>query len=124
MKLIVLSQILQKFKKIFKHRSDDPQYIEDEFQKFRCEIYRWARHREEKFLESWCKEAHVDTPVGYHFDYCKGFTIYTDHPGYLIGKEGKLIHKYIGKMRKEFGVKDAGIELIEVRTGFANYRKK
>lgn len=90
-----------------------------DFQKFRAEINAWARNREREFLEDWCAEAGLKEPIAYDFMYHKGFTIYTNHPGILIGKAGNLISKYRNRLKEEFGTD--GIKLIEIKSGFANY---
>lgn len=95
--------------------------MDDEFQKFRAEINAWARGRERKFLEDWCRDARVTEPVAYEYEYGKGFVIYTNRPGYLIGKAGNLIAKYEERLQKEFGQNNK-IKIVEVRGGFANYQ--
>lgn len=91
-----------------------------DFQKFRAEINAWARNREREFLEDWCAEAKLEEPVGYDFVYGEGFTIYTNHPGILIGKAGSLVNKYRDRLKEEFG-KDNDIKFVEIKNGFANY---
>lgn len=91
-----------------------------DFQKFRAEINDWARNRECEFLEDWCTEAKLKEPVGYDFVYGEGFTIYTNHPGILIGKAGMLVNKYRDRLKEEFG-KDNDIKFVEIKNGFANY---
>ena len=93
---------------------------DDNFQKIRAEINAWAINRERKFLEDWCIEAKLNEPIGYDFVYGEGFTIYTNHPGVLIGKAGSLIIKYRDRLKEEFG-KDNEIKFIEIKNGFANY---
>lgn len=91
-----------------------------DFQKFRAEINAWAKNRERKFLEDWCAEAKLEEPVGYDFVYGEGFTIYTNHPGILVGKTGILVNKYRDRLKEEFG-KDNDIKFVEIKNGFANY---
>lgn len=93
---------------------------DNDFQKIRAEVNIWARGRERKFLEDWCAEAGLKEPVAYDYEYHKGFTIYTNHPGYLIGKAGGLVNKYRDRLKEEFG-KDNDIKFIEIKNGFANY---
>ena len=77
-----------------------------------------------KILEEWCEEAHVDTPVGYYENSITKFIeIYTDHPGYLIGKGGCFVDKYTKILNKEF-YHDYKIKFIEIRGGIVNYEKK
>lgn len=95
------------------------------FENMRNEAYEWAKNREKKFLEDWCKEAGVKNPVGYDFDYDSGFTIYTTRPGYLISRGGQLIEKYTERLNKEFGFPSTNkilkIKFVEIKGGFANY---
>lgn len=93
---------------------------DNDFQKMRVEINAWARGRERKFLEDWCAEAKLDEPIGYDFVYGDGFTIYTNHPGILIGKAGSLVNKYRDRLKEEFG-KDNDIKVVEIKNRFANY---
>ena len=103
---------------------DDITDIDDEtnaqWEEMRNEVYNWAVNRKRKFLEDWCAEAGLKEPVGYDFVYGEGFTIYTNHPGYLIGKAGGLINKYRNRLKEEFG-KDNDIKFVEIKNGFANY---
>lgn len=81
-------------------------------------------------LREWCEEAHLnisqvmfklDKRINEDTDIVK---IYTDRPGYLIGKAGSIIAKYRKKMlevgseyRLKYNIKyDIEIELNEVHT--------
>ena len=103
---------------------DDITGIDDEFdtqfEEMRAEVHAWARNRERKFLEDWCTEAGLKEPVAYDYEYHKGFTVYTNHPGILIGKAGSLINKYQDRLKEEFG-KNNKIKFVEIKNGFANY---
>lgn len=92
----------------------------EEFQKMRAEVHKWARNRERKFLEDWCNEAHVEDPIAYNFRYGESLTIYTTHPGFMIGKAGALVNKYQARLEREFG-KNNKIKFVEINGGFANY---
>lgn len=92
----------------------------ESFERMRNEVHNWAANRERKFLEDWCVEAKLKEPVGYDFVYGEGFTIYTNHPGILIGKTGILVNKYRDRLKEEFG-KDNDIKFVEIKNGFANY---
>lgn len=95
------------------------------FENMRNEAYEWAKNREKKFLEDWLEEAGVKDPVGYDFNYFTGFTVYTNKPGYLIGKGGQLIEKYEKRLNEEFGFpngdKTLKIKFVEIKNGFVNY---
>lgn len=93
---------------------------EDDFQEMRAEVNAWARNRERKFLEDWCAEAKLTEPVAYSYNYHEGFTIYTNRPGYLIGKGGNLINKYRTRLKEEFH-KTNDIKFVEIKNGFVNY---
>ena len=103
---------------------DDIVDIDDEvdaqWEEMREEAHKWAVNRERKFLEDWCAEAGLKEPVAYDYKYHKGFTIYTKHPGILIGKAGSLVNKYRDKLKEEFG-KDNDIKFVEIKNGFVNY---
>ena len=72
-------------------------------------------------LEEWCDEAGVKTPVGYYKNsFKKCWEIYTDHPGFLIGKAGILVEKYKDILNKRFYC-NYTIRFYEVQGGFANY---
>lgn len=94
--------------------------IDAQWEDMRNEIHNWAVNRERKFLEDWCAETGLKEPVAYNYEYHKGFTIYTNHPGILIGKAGNLVNKYRDRLKKEFG-KDNDIKFVEIKNGFANY---
>ena len=94
--------------------------IDAQWEDMRNEAHNWAVNRERKFLEDWCIEVGLKEPVAYNYEYHKGFTIYTNHPGVLIGKAGSLVNKYRDRLKKEFG-KDNDIKFVEIKSGFANY---
>ena len=94
--------------------------FDTQFEELRNEVHKWAVNRERKFLEDWCAEAKLTEPVAYDYNYHKGFTIYTNRPGYLIGKGGNLINKYRTRLKEEFG-KNNDIKFVEIKNGFANY---
>lgn len=75
-------------------------------------------------LENWCKEAGVKTPVGYYWNTSqKCWEIYTDRPGFLIGKAGVLVDKYKNMLNKRFYC-NYKINIYEIKGGFANYIPK
>lgn len=104
--------------------NDDITDIDDEmdaqWEDMRNEIHNWAANRERKFLEDWCAEAGLKEPVAYSYEYHKGFTIYTNRPGILIGKAGNLVNKYRDRLKEEFS-KNNDIKFVEIKNGFANY---
>lgn len=72
-------------------------------------------------LENWCEEAGVKTPVGYYWNTSKKcWEIYTDRPGFLIGKAGVLVDKYKNILNKRFYC-NYKIKIYEIKGGFANY---
>ena len=95
-------------------------YEDDRWQKAREWALKFTKNREHKFLEDWCAEAKVEEPVAYDYNYKTGFTIYTNRPGYLIGKGGSLINKYRERLKEEF-LESNDIKIVEIRGGFANY---
>lgn len=96
-----------------------------DFDDWIAEALNEARAIERKFLEDWCEEAKVETPVGYYNKFSEQkLIIYTDRPGWLIGYKGKLIEKYQQKFREEFYMPNAIIEFVEVCSGFANFERR
>lgn len=93
--------------------------MDEAFEIFRAEVHEWVRNRERNFLEDWCKEAKINEPVGYKYRSGEGFTIYTNHPGIMIGKAGVLYNKYKERLQSEFGKNDK-IQFVEIDY-FANY---
>lgn len=94
--------------------------LDTQFEELRNEVHKWAVNRERKFLEDWCAEAGLKEPVAYSYEYHKGFTIYTNRPGILIGKAGNLVNKYRDRLKEEFG-KNNDIKFVEIKNGFVNY---
>lgn len=96
-------------------------FDDDAYMREREEFYQWSHKRNEEFLNSWCKEAGVDTPVGYYEDYAnEEYIVYTDHPGYLIGRAGELVNKYTDIMKSQWRQLKR-IKFVEIKGGFANY---
>lgn len=87
---------------------------DEAFYRMREEALKYNIKRNKDFLRQWCEEAGVVSPVGYGRDYSsKSYVVYTDKPGYLIGKGGCLAEKYTQIIREEFpGLKD--IKFVEV----------
>lgn len=57
----------------------------------------------ERLISEWAKNSNVITPIGYYRDITnKILTIYTDKPGYLIGKGGKNKVEFMKKYNAEF----------------------
>lgn len=91
-----------------------------DFEEFRGDsIAHWNKEIS-KVIAEWCKEAGVSSPVGYYRNYLNGyFEIYTDRPGYLVGKAGKLVEKYEQALNELF-CSNLKIKFFEIRGGFAN----
>ena len=87
----------------------------NDFQILREEIARINREKEKNFLTQFMKEARVKE-IAYIYKKGSGFTIYTTHPGYLIGKGGILIDKYKKILKKEFSPSD-DIKIIDIFWG-------
>jgi predicted metal-dependent RNase len=96
---------------------------DDAWMEMRAEARRFAEERNSKLIEDWCKECHVTTPIGYDNDYSGVMTIYTDRPGYLIGKGGEKVNKFKEALKKEFR-KEYEVKFVEVRGGFVNLNIK
>ena len=96
---------------------------EDVWMEIRAESIRISKERNRKLIEDWCRECHVTSPIGYYNDYCGVITIYTDRPGYLIGRGGEKIQKFKEALKQEFH-REYEVKLIEVRDGFVNLNIK
>lgn len=94
-------------------------YDEDAFMEMRADAIEFMRKRYTTILNKWCKEAGVKTPVGYYDNHQGVLEIYTDKPGYLIGKGGELYDKFTAILSEEFHW-NYQIKFVEVRGGFAN----
>lgn len=94
---------------------------EDELMTLRETCHKITKDKHNDTLTAWCKEAGVKTPIGYYLDYTDGiYYIYTDKPGYLIGKAGCLVNKYQQLLQTKFsGVKS--VKFVEIKGGFSNY---
>lgn len=94
-----------------------------DFVEFRDAVHRTVQEKHKTILSAWCEEAKVKTPVGYYLDYTDGiYYVYTDRPGYLIGKGGCLVNKYQQLLQTQFSAMKA-LKFVEIRGGFSNYSK-
>ena len=95
--------------------------VDEEFMELRNAIHKTVSEKHSTILTAWCKEAGVKTPVGYYLDIMDGtYYIYTDKPGYLIGKAGCLVNKYQQLLRKQFSTMTS-VKFVEIKGGFVNY---
>ena len=92
---------------------------DDEWMQMREDARVYMKNRNTKILNAWCNEAKVRSPIGYYNDLDGSITVFTDHPGALIGKAGTLVEKYKSQFNKEFN-RDYKINFVEIRGGFAN----
>ena len=69
-----------------------------------------------KIMQAWKKEAGVNTPVAY--EYSTDIIIYTNRPGYLIGRAGTLVEKYRHIFEKEIPLFHGKIVFKEIRGDF------
>lgn len=98
-------------------------YDEDEWMEFRAQCLEFEYNRHKEIIEKWCKECNVTTPVGYDDDYRGTLTIYTNRPGYLIGKGGEKVRKFEEAYSKEFR-KPYKVKFVEIRGGIVNLNKE
>lgn len=96
---------------------------EDVWMEIRAESIRISKERNRKLIEDWCRECHVTSPIGYDNNYDGIMTIYTDRPGYLIGKGGESIQKFKEALKQEFH-REYEVKLIWVKDGFVNLNIK
>ena len=97
-------------------------YGDDNFEKMRLEVLQHSIDRNKKLIETWCSKAGVNEPVGYYNDmHSHVMKIYTNRPGYLIGKAGCLVDGFKEKLKEEFG-KDYTVEFIEIRGSIVNVK--
>lgn len=95
----------------------------DSFQQMREECIAYSRNKNSALIERWCNEAGVTSPVGYYNNLGdRTMTIYTDKPGWLIGKGGCLVDKFTKQLCEEFFAKEYHVKFIEIRGGFANVK--
>ena len=91
-----------------------------DWEEFRGDSIAYWNKKISKVIEEWCKEAGVVSPVGYYRNSLSGyFEVYTDRPGYLVGKGGGLVKKYEQALNELF-CSDLKIKFFEIRGGFAN----
>lgn len=82
-----------------------------------------SEYRAKHILGNWLEEAHVKHPVMFKINYKEErIEIYTDRPGYLIGRKGELIDKYRDKFILEGG-DDINIKLIETSLAYSYYKE-
>ena len=94
---------------------------DEEFMDLRESCYQITKEKHDTILNAWCKEAGVKTPVGYYLDHKDGtYYIYTDRPGYLIGKGGCLVSKYQQLLHTQFSTVKS-VKFVEIKGGFSNY---
>lgn len=95
-----------------------------DWEEFRGDSIAYWNKEISKVIAEWCEEAGVSSPVGYYRNSLTGyFEIYTDRPGYLVGKAGKLVEKYEQALNELF-CSDLKIKFFEIRGGFANLVRK
>lgn len=96
---------------------------DDSFQAMIEECIAYNRDKICKLIEGWCKEAKVESPVGYYNESIeRTITIYTDKPGCLVGVGGCLVNKFKEKLCEEFYVNEYKVEFVEICGGFANIK--
>lgn len=94
---------------------------DEEFMELRESCYKTVKEKHDIILSAWGKEAKVKTPIGYYLDYSDGtYYIYTDKPGYLIGKGGCLVSKYQQLLHTQFSIMKS-VKFVEIKGGFSNY---
>ena len=94
--------------------------MDNEFIELRNLTHKIIKENHDTILSAWCKEAGVKTPVGYYLDVMDGtYYIYTDKPGYLIGKSGCLVEKYQKLLQMQFSAMKS-IKFVEIKGGFSN----
>ena len=98
-------------------------YDEDNWMALRAEAHEFMHNKHKKLIEDWCAECKVTAPIGYYNDHNGTLTIYTDRPGYLIGKGGEKVTKFEEVLTKEFS-KPYKVKFIEIRGGFVNISPK
>jgi ribosomal protein S3 len=96
---------------------------EKEWQQLRGDILWHNANRNRKLIEKWCQECGVTSPIGYENDLNGVMTIYTEHPGALIGRGGEKIDKFKEELKQEFG-RNYEVKFVEVRGGFVNVRNE
>ena len=78
----------------------------------------------ERIIESWCKAAHYERPVGYEIDYSNNVvTIYAELPGVLIGYQGKHVFKFKDILKERFH-REYQVKFVEIRGRIVNLNNK
>lgn len=90
------------------------------YENFIGEALELMHNKHKELIEKWCKESGVTTPVGYYNNHSGTIKIYTDRPGWLIGKGGENVNKFKDELEKEFNMK-YNVEFIEIKGGIVNY---
>ena len=94
-------------------------YIDD-FEQFRDEALEYMHNRNKELVKRWCENCGVTSPIGYYNDLSNGImTIYTTHPGWLIGMQGIKLDAFVDELEKEFNRKYE-VKFVEIRGGFVN----
>lgn len=92
----------------------------DDFEVFRGETLEYIHNKNKDLIERWCEKCGVTSPVGYYNDLGNGvMTIYTEHPGWLIGMQGVKLDAFVKELEQEFN-RVYKVEFVEVRGGFVN----
>lgn len=91
----------------------------DSFEIFRGEALEFMHNRNKRLIENWCKSSGVTSPIGYYNDSNGVMTIYTTHPGWLIGKGGEKVDEFTNELEKEFNMKYT-VKFVEIKGDFVN----
>ena len=97
---------------------------DEEFMELRTYCHQLTKEKHDTVLSAWCREAGVTTPIGYYLDYSDGtYYVYTNKPGFLIGKGGCLVDKYKQLLQTRFSAMKS-IKFVEIKGGFSNYHEQ
>lgn len=90
----------------------------DKFQELREECHKIVKRENESILQEWLNRIGYPGIVGYYRDICNHvLELYTQHPGWLIGKEGNNVAELKYMLSEKFGG-EWEIKFIEIRGGF------
>lgn len=79
-------------------------YDEASWQQFRAECNKYIKDKKEAILKRWLSDIRFDDPIGYSINLSTHIiTIYTNHPGMIIGKAGENIVNIEQMLSDEFG---------------------
>ena len=99
---------------------DDMDTYDEEFEDMIAEALAFTKNKKESLIKKWLNKINFTEPIGYDISFGPNVaTIYTKHPGVLIGKYGANVNEFYTMLAEEFGGKWE-VKFVEVHGGFVN----